>query len=46
MPYHSLGEAHRRLAAHLGTGSTYDGANHPGMIPLVMRIARSTMRVR
>lgn len=46
MPYHSLGEAHRRLAAHLGTGSTYHGANHPGMIPLVMRIARSTMRPR
>ncbi|RXZ64369.1 fatty acid desaturase family protein [Pelagerythrobacter rhizovicinus] len=46
MPYHSLGEAHRRLAAHLGTGSTYEGANHPGMIPLVLRIARSTMRPR
>lgn len=46
MPYHSLGEAHRRLAAHLGTGSTYDGANHPGMVPLVLRIARSTMRPR
>lgn len=43
MPYHSLGEAHRRLAAHLGTDSTYAGANHPGMVPLVMRIARSTM---
>lgn len=46
MPYHSLGEAHRRLAAHLGTGSTYDGANHPGMVPLVLRIARRTMRPR
>jgi len=46
MPYHSLGEAHRRLAAHLGRGSTYDGANHPGMVPLVLRIARSTMRPR
>lgn len=46
MPYHSLGEAHRRLAAHLGTGSTYDGANHAGMVPLVLRIARSTMRPR
>lgn len=44
MPYHSLGEAHRRLASHLGTGSTYDGANHPGMWTLVLRIARSTMR--
>ena len=46
MPYHSLGEAHRRLAAHLGQSSTYDGANHPGMWTLVMRIARSTMRPR
>jgi fatty acid desaturase len=46
MPYHSLGEAHRRLAAHLGRSSTYDGANHPGMWTLVMRIARSTMRRR
>lgn len=46
MPYHSLGEAHRRIAAHLGVGSTYDGANHPGMVPLVLRIARSTMRPR
>jgi fatty acid desaturase len=45
MPYHSLGEAHRRLVAHLGTGSTYDGANHGGMLVLVARIARSTMRV-
>lgn len=46
MPYHSLGEAHRRLASHLGAQSTYHGANHPGMIALVARIARSTMRPR
>lgn len=46
MPYHSLGEAHRRIAGHLGVGSTYDGANHRGMMPLVLRIARSTMRPR
>lgn len=45
MPYHSLGEAHRRLVAHLGAGSTYERSNHAGMIPLVVRIARSTMRV-
>lgn len=44
MPYHSLGEAHRRLMAQLGAGSTYDRASYPGMIPLVVRIARSTMR--
>jgi fatty acid desaturase len=43
MPYHSLGEAHRRLTAHLGAGSTYDKASYAGMTPLVMKIARSTM---
>lgn len=46
MPYHSLGEAHRRLRAHLGPDSTFEKANHPGMIALVVRIARSTMRPR
>lgn len=43
MPYHDLPEAHRRLAKELGDGSTYEGANHPGMLTLVGRIARSTM---
>ncbi|MEL6876545.1 MAG: fatty acid desaturase [Pseudomonadota bacterium] len=43
MPYHDLPEAHRRLAGKLGSGSTYEGANHPGMLPLVGRIAGSTM---
>lgn len=43
MPYHDLPEAHRRLVRELGHGSTYDGANHPGMLVLVGRIARSTM---
>lgn len=43
MPYHDLPEAHRRLKRELGEGSTYDGANHAGMRPLVARIARSTM---
>ena len=46
MPYHDLPEAHRRLARELGSGSTYDGANHPGMLTLVGRIARSTMGTR
>ena len=46
MPYHDLPEAHRRLARELGTGSTYEGANHPGMATLVGRIARSTMIAR
>ncbi|EAQ28062.1 hypothetical protein NAP1_10723 [Erythrobacter sp. NAP1] len=43
MPYHDLPEAHRRLNRELGNGSTYEGANHPGMANLVSRIARSTM---
>jgi fatty acid desaturase len=43
IPYHNLPEAHRRLKQQLGKGSTYDGANHPGMLNLVARIARSTM---
>lgn len=42
-PYHSLPEAHRRLTAKLGPGSTYQGANYPGMWMLIGRIARSTM---
>ncbi len=43
MPYHSLGEAHRRLAAQLAPGTTYWCASHRGMTPLVWRIARSTI---
>lgn len=43
LPYHSLHEAHKRITAHLGAGSTFDGANHKGMWPLVGRIAKSTM---
>ena len=46
MPYHSLGEAHRRLRAQLGGGSTYEQANYPGLLPLVGRLARSTMGLR
>ena len=43
MPYHSLGEAHRRLRLHLESGTTFWQANHRGMTPLLARIARSTM---
>ncbi|MFM7350244.1 MAG: fatty acid desaturase family protein [Erythrobacter sp.] len=43
MPYHDLPEAHRRLAREFGDYSTYAGANHPGMLVLVGRIAKSTM---
>lgn len=43
MPYHSLPEAHRRLCRELDLGSTYHEASHPGLFPLVGRLARSTM---
>ena len=43
VPYHSLAEAHRRLHGHLADGSTYSRASYPGLMPLVERLARSTM---
>ena len=43
LPYHSLGEAHRRISGHLGVTSTYQKASYAGLKPLVGRIARSTM---
>ena len=46
MPYHALPEAHERLVKELGIDSTYHEANHPGMLVLVGRIAKSTMRRR
>jgi fatty acid desaturase len=46
MPYHALPEAHRRLSAHLGVEGTYAKGNHAGLLPLIGRIARSTMRAR
>ena len=46
MPYHSLGEAHRRLRLHFEPATTFWQANHKGMAPLLGRIARSTMARR
>jgi fatty acid desaturase len=46
VPYHALGEAHRRLAAALGEGSPYHGANYLGLPGLVGRLVRSTMGER
>ncbi len=43
MPYHALGEANRRLSAHLGAASTYAEANQRGLWQLVWRMARRTM---
>ena len=46
LPYHSLPEAHRRLATLLGGESTYAKANYPGLLPLVGYLAKSTMKAR
>ena len=46
VPYHAYGEAHRRLMAHLGKDSTYEGANYGGLFALVGKLARSTMGLR
>src|SRR5204862_7620990 len=35
VPYHHLGEAHRRLKRELGPDSIYSAANHRGLSPLV-----------
>jgi fatty acid desaturase len=44
LPYHALGEAHRRLTAALPAGSTYERANYAGLSVLVARLIGSTMR--
>lgn len=46
VPYHALGEAHRRLSAALDAMSPYHQASYPGLPGLVGRIARSTMVAR
>lgn len=46
LPYHSLGEAHRRISAALDGQSPYHKASYPGMPGLVAKIARSTMLPR
>jgi fatty acid desaturase len=42
LPYHALGEAHRRLSAALDAGSPYFQSNHRGLSPLVGRLAVSS----
>ena len=46
LPYHALGEAHRRLAEALPVTSRYHAANHPGLPVLVGRLVRSTFGQR
>ena len=46
VPYHALGEAHRRISAALDMESPYHKASYPGLPGLVGKIARSTMVAR
>jgi fatty acid desaturase len=43
VPYHALGEAHRRLSAQLAGDSAYHDANYRGLPGLAYRLAKSTM---
>ena len=38
LPYHALGEAHRRLSAAFPPGSAYHAASYSGLPPLVARL--------
>jgi fatty acid desaturase len=42
LPYHALGEAHRRLCVKLEAGSIYHRSSHRGLSPLMARLARSS----
>ena len=46
LPYHALGEAHRRLCKELDAGSVYHISTHRGLAPLVRRLAASTLTKR
>jgi fatty acid desaturase len=46
LPYHALGEAHRRLCKELEKDSIYHSSSHRGLSPLVVRLAASSMSRR
>jgi fatty acid desaturase len=46
LPYHALGEAHRRLCKELESGSPYHASTHRHLSALVARLARSTIARR
>ena len=46
LPYHALGEAHRRITAALGHDSPYHKASYAGLPGLVNKIVRSTFVAR
>lgn len=45
LPYHALGEAHRRLVAELAPDSLYNRASYGGLPGLVSRLMKSTFTV-
>jgi fatty acid desaturase len=44
LPYHALGEAHRRLCKELEANSIYHRSSHRALSPLVARLAASSWR--
>jgi fatty acid desaturase len=46
LPYHALGEAHRRLCKELEAGSIYHASAYRGLSPLVVRLAARTLTNR
>ena len=46
VPYHNLGEAHRRLCRELDANSIYHQSTHRGLSPLVVRLAASSWKGR
>ena len=46
LPYHALGEAHRRISAALEAESPYHRSNYRGLSPLVARLAVSSWKGR
>jgi len=46
LPYHALGEAHRRISAALDAGSRFHEASHLGLPQLVTRLVKSTFAQR
>ena len=46
VPYHNLGEAHRRLCRELEVDSIYHASSHRGLLPLVGRLAARTLTNR
>lgn len=44
LPYHALGEAHRRLSAALPADSAYHKGNYKGLPGLVVRLVKGTIK--